>query len=104
MTLTSEEFFLFAHNGYLLVSQALTAEICQVLIATIAQHVAQRIPPLVCEDPARPGYGKQGDIPDARVIRLSKVIARDPIFQLAASAPALVAVLRDLLGPNVDVL
>jgi hypothetical protein len=103
MTLTPEEFFLFDHNGYFLVTQALTPEIRLPLMATIAQHVAQRIPPLVCEDPERPGYGKVGDVPDARVIRLSKVIARDPIFQLAASAPPLLAVLQALLGPHVDV-
>ncbi len=103
MTLTAEEFFLFDHNGYLLVSQTLTPAMCQLLITTISQQAAQRIPPLVCEDPARPGYGKPGDVLGARVIRLSKVLARAPIFQQAASAPPLMAVLQDLLGPHVDV-
>ncbi|CAN5753199.1 hypothetical protein BH10CHL1_BH10CHL1_34810 [soil metagenome] len=103
MTLTPEEFFLFGHNGYLLVVQALPPEMCHQLTSTIAQHAAQRVPPLVCEDPDRPGYGKPGDLPNARVIRLSKVLARDPIFRQAASAPSLVAVLQDLLGPHVDV-
>ena len=104
MALTPEEYFLFDHNGYLLVPQALASAVRQELIATILRHTEQRIPPLVCEDPERPGYGKSGDLPGAQVIRLSKVLARDPIFLAAASSPALVAVLQALLGPNIEVI
>jgi ectoine hydroxylase-related dioxygenase (phytanoyl-CoA dioxygenase family) len=103
MVLTPEEFFLFDHNGYLLVPQALAPELRQELIATILHHAEQRIAPLVCEDPERPGHGRPGDIPGAQVIRLSKVLARDPIFHAAASSPPLVAVLQALLGANIDV-
>jgi ectoine hydroxylase-related dioxygenase (phytanoyl-CoA dioxygenase family) len=103
MNLTAEEFFLFAHNGYMLIPQVLTRDVLKALTATIAQHVEKRIAPVVCEDPDRPGYGKNGDIAGARVLRLSKVLNRDPIFYKVASSPRLVAVLQDLLGPNVDV-
>jgi len=103
MLLTAEEFFLFDHNGYYLVKQALVPDVLHKLKATIIQHAEERVAPIVCEDPARPGYGKSGDIPDARVLRLSKVLARDPVFCTAASSPKLIAVLQDLLGPNVDV-
>jgi len=103
MELTPEEFFMFEHNGYLLATQALSAETCQVLKTTILHHVQARIAPLVCEDPERPGYGKAGDIPGSAVIRLSKIMARDPIFLTAASSPPLVVVLQALLGPNIDI-
>ncbi|MEZ4861482.1 MAG: phytanoyl-CoA dioxygenase family protein [Caldilineaceae bacterium] len=101
--LTPEEFFLFQHTGYLRIPQALDAELVTQLRATIRRHAEERIAPIVCEDPTRPGQPKQGDIPGARVLRLSKVLARDPIFFAAASAPRLVAVLTQLLEPNVEV-
>jgi len=103
MALTAEEFFLFEHNGYYLIKQALAADVLQALKAAILRHVDERIAPLVCEDPQRPGYGIAKDIPGARVLRLSKVLTRDPIFRTAASSAKLIAVLQDLLGPNVDV-
>src|SRR5581483_3285576 len=103
MFLTTEEFFLFDHNGYYLVKQALAADLLDNLKATIVQHAEDRIAPIVCEDPARPGHGKSGDIPGSRVLRLSKVLTRDPIFGAAARSAKLVAVLQDLLGPNIDV-
>ena len=103
MFLTAEELFLFDHNGYHLVKQALEPDVLDTLKATIARHAEERIAPIVCEDPNRPGYGVNGDIPDARVLRLSKVLARDPVFSNAARSAKLIAVLQDLLGPNVDV-
>jgi len=103
MFLMPEEFFLFDHNGYYLVKQALAPDVLDTLKVTIAQHAEERVAPLVCEDPARPGYGKNGDIVGARVLRLSKVLTRDPVFATAASSAKLIAILQDLLGPNVDV-
>jgi ectoine hydroxylase-related dioxygenase (phytanoyl-CoA dioxygenase family) len=103
MTLSPEEFFFFDHNGYLLIPEAIEIDVWQQLKATILRHAEERIAPIVCEDPARPGYGKSGDIPGARVLRLSKVMARDPIFLQAASSPRLIAVLQDILGPGVEV-
>jgi len=103
MTLTPEAFFLFQHNGYLLIPQALPPQIGEQLKATILRQVEQRIEPLVCEDPEKPGYGRRGNLPGARVLRLSKVLARDPIFGQAARAPRLLAVLQNLLGPNIEV-
>lgn len=100
--LLPEELFLFQHNGYLLLPQALEPALLAGLRATILQQAAARIAPLVCEDPERPGQPKQGDIPGARVLRLSKVIDRDPIFWTAATAPRLVAALTQLLEPNVE--
>jgi ectoine hydroxylase-related dioxygenase (phytanoyl-CoA dioxygenase family) len=100
--LTVEELFLFQHNGYLLLPQALESPIVTDLRSTILHHAVARIAPLVCEDPARPGQPIKGDIPGARVLRLSKVIGRDPIFWTAASAPTLVAALIQLLEPNVE--
>ncbi len=102
-TLSPEELFLFQHNGYLRIPQALDADLVAQLRATILQHADARIAPLVCEDPDRPGQPKQGDIPGARVLRISKVIGRDPIFWAAASAPRLVAILTQLLEPNIEV-
>src|SRR5688572_32011506 len=103
MLLTTEEFFLFDHNGYYLVKQGLQPDVLKTLKATITRHAEERIAPIVSEDPERPGFGKNGDIPGARVLRLSKVLTRDPIFRTAASSSRLIAVLQDLLGPNVDV-
>lgn len=103
MFLTTEEFFLFDHNGYYLVKQALEPDVLETLKATITHHAQERIAPIVCEDPERPGFGKSGDIPGTRILRLSKVLTRDPIFRTAASSAKLIAVLQDLLGPNVDV-
>ena len=75
---TAEELFLFQHNGYLLLSQALAPTVVTDLRSTILHHAAARIAPLVCEDPARHGQPIKGDIPGARVLRLSKVIGREP--------------------------
>lgn len=101
-SLTSEELFLFQHNGYLLLPQALESAVVIDLRSTILHHADARIAPIVCEDPDRPGQPIKGDVPGARVLRLSKVIGRDPIFWTAASAPALVAALTQLLEPNVE--
>lgn len=103
MQLTPEELFLFQHNGYLRVPAALDAELVAQLRATILHHAEQRIAPIVCEDPAHPGQPQKGDIPGARVLRLSKILDRDPLFFAAASAPRLVAALTQLLEPNVEV-
>jgi phytanoyl-CoA hydroxylase len=103
MLLTPEEFFLFDHNGYYLVKQALQPDVLEALKATITRQAEERVAPIVSEDPERPGYSKNGDIAGARVLRLSKVLTRDPIFRTAASSARLIAVLQDLLGPNVDV-
>jgi ectoine hydroxylase-related dioxygenase (phytanoyl-CoA dioxygenase family) len=103
MALSPEEFFYFDHNGYLLIPQAIEPDVLQELKVTILRHAEERIAPIVVEDPDRPGYGKSGDIPGARVLRLSKVMARDPIFGKAAASPRLIAVLQDLLGPGVEV-
>ncbi|MBX3010073.1 MAG: phytanoyl-CoA dioxygenase family protein [Caldilineaceae bacterium] len=101
--LLPEELFLFQHNGYLLITQALTPALVAELRATILQQAAARIPPLVCEDPERPGQPLKGDVPGTRVLRLSKVLSREPIFWQAATAPRLVAALTQLLEPNVEV-
>jgi ectoine hydroxylase-related dioxygenase (phytanoyl-CoA dioxygenase family) len=103
MHLTAEEFFLFDHNGYYLVKQAVDPDVVEALKATITRHAKERIAPIVCEDPKRPGYGISGDIPGARVLRLSKVLAREDVFSDAARSAKLLAVLQDLLGPGVDV-
>lgn len=103
MFLTPEELFLFDHNGYHLVKQAVEPDQLQSLKSTINRHAAERVEPVMCEDPQRPGHAIRGDIPGARVLRLSKVLARDPIFATVARSPRLIAVLQDLLGPNVDV-
>ena len=100
--LTAEELFLFQHNGYLRVPQVLDPALVTQVCATILRHADARIPPIVCEDPDRPGQPKKGDIPGTRVLRLSKVIDRDPIFWTAASAPRLVAALTQLLEPNIE--
>lgn len=100
--LIAEELFLFQHNGYLRVPQALDPAVVTQLGATILRHADERIPPIVCEDPECPGQPKKGDIPGARVLRLSKVMERDPIFWTAACAPRLVAALTQLLEPNID--
>lgn len=100
--LTAEELFLFQHNGYLRVPQALDPTVVTQLRSTILWHANARIPPIVCEDPERPGQPKKGDIPGTRVLRLSKVIDRDQIFWTAACAPRLVVALTHLLEPNVE--
>jgi len=103
MSLTQGEFFLFQHNGYHLIRAALTGQLGAQLIETIKRHEEERVEPIICEYPDRPGHQKQGNIPDARVLRLSKVLIRDAVFRDAATSPKLISVLTDLLGPHVDV-
>jgi phytanoyl-CoA hydroxylase len=103
LDLSTEELFLFQHNGYLLIREALSNDLAARLKTVIHHHVDRRIPPLVCENPEKPGYGVSGDLPGARVLRLSRVLGRDPVFREAASSPPLVGALRALLGANVDV-
>ncbi len=100
--LIPEELFLFQHNGYLLLPQALELSSVSGLRATILQQAKARIPPLVCEVPDHPDLSGKGDIRGARVLRISKVIDRHPCFWEAASAPGLVAALTQLLEPNVE--
>lgn len=103
MSLTQEELFLFQHSGYHLIKNALEPQLGEQLIRTIKSHAELRIEPVVCEDPDRPGQQKRGNIPGARVLRLSKVLTRDDVFRQVATSHSLIHVLTALLGPNVEV-
>src|SRR6185436_1889290 len=79
-------------------------ELIAQLERVIRQHVECRTEPIVCEDPDRPGREVSGDVARARVLRLSRILSRDPVFADAARTPKLLDVLKELLGANVDVL
>lgn len=89
MTLSPAHVRLFRHNGFLKLPEALPAELVGRLAGTVLQDIRDEVEPV------------QRD-PDGRVVRISNVLSRHPVFLEAAGHPAVVEPLADLLGPNIE--
>ena len=88
--LTREEVHLFRHNGFLKLPGCLSNDLVLQLRETILKDVDGAVAPVV----------RNGD---GRVVRLSRLLDRDPIFREVASSYVVLTPLSDLLGPNIEV-
>jgi len=96
MSLTDEDIWHFRHNGYHVVADVLPGGLTDRLNAVTDRHVSAKTEPIVWELEA--GHGK------GVVRRLSKILARDPVYLEAASHPIVLDALETLVGPNIDLL
>jgi ectoine hydroxylase-related dioxygenase (phytanoyl-CoA dioxygenase family) len=88
MRLTPEEVWLFRLNGYVRLPEPLPTSLVERLEAAIDADILAEREPLV-----RDG---------GRVVRLSKVLDRDPVFSEAATCAQVLEPLEDLLGPAIE--
>jgi ectoine hydroxylase-related dioxygenase (phytanoyl-CoA dioxygenase family) len=91
MPLTPEQVHLFRHNGFLKLPERLPEGTVARLKETVWRHIREEIPPVV--------RNRQG-----RVIRISDLWNRDPIFRETVTCPAVLDPLESLLGPNIELI
>lgn len=88
--LTPEQAWFFRMAGYLQLPWTLPAEAVDALKAAIARDIEQAAEPVV--------RNRAG-----RIVRLSNVLDRAPIFRDVATSPLVLDPLEDLLGPNIEI-
>ena len=88
--LSPEQVWLFRHNGYLKLPNVLPQERVAGLKAAILADVAQEAEPVVRDA-------------EGRVVRLSRLLGRDPIFRETVSDERVLTPLTALLGPHIEV-
>jgi phytanoyl-CoA hydroxylase len=91
MSLTNEQIALFRHNGFLKLPERLPQETVDALKATIWRHIREEIAPV---DRDREG----------RVVRISQIWDREPIFREACTCGPVLDPLEALLGPNIELI
>jgi phytanoyl-CoA hydroxylase len=91
MSLTSEQIRLFRHNGFLKLPEPIPEEAVTRLRDAIWHDVRAEVEPVVRD--------RQG-----RVVRLSNLWDRDPIFRETVTSPVLLDALESLLGPNIELI
>lgn len=89
MHLTGEQVQHFRHNGYVKLPERLPQETVTALKETIGRHIQEEVPPVVRD--------RQG-----RVVRLSSLWDRDPLFREALTGPVVLDPLESLLGPHIE--
>src|SRR5690349_19678161 len=91
MRLTPEQIFLFRHNGFLKLPELLPQETVAALKEMIWKHIQDEIGPVMRD--------KQG-----KIVRISAIWERDPLFRQAMTAPQVLDPLESLLGPNIELI
>jgi phytanoyl-CoA hydroxylase len=91
MSLTPEQIWFFRHNGFITLPGRLPEETVEALKATVWRHIREEIEPVVRD--------RQG-----RVIRISDIWSRDPIFRETVTCPAVLDPLESLIGPNIELI
>jgi phytanoyl-CoA hydroxylase len=89
--LTPEQVQLFRHNGFIKLPGRLPPERVRQLIQTIRQQICEEVEPVVRD--------KQG-----RVVRLSNIWDRGPLFRETMTCPEVLDPLESLLGPNIELI
>lgn len=89
LSLTPEQFHLFRHNGFLKLPGRLSPERVAELRETIWRHIREEVQPVVRD--------RQG-----RVVRISNLWDREPIFRETLTGPEVLEPLAALLGPNIE--
>jgi ectoine hydroxylase-related dioxygenase (phytanoyl-CoA dioxygenase family) len=91
LRLTPEQVRLFRHNGFIKLPARLSEERVTRLIETIWQQIREAVEPVVRD--------KHG-----RVVRLSNIWDRGPLFREAVTSPEVLDPLESLLGPNIELI
>lgn len=91
MPLTPEQIHLFRHNGFLKLPTSLSAQTVEKLKAAIRKDIENEVEPVVRDS-------------EGRVVRISNLTDRDPIFLEVASSPPVLDPLEPLLGPNIELI
>ena len=91
MSLTPEQVHLFRHNGFLKLKDRLPEEQVEKLKKGIWKDIREEVEPVV--------RNREG-----RVVRISDVVDRDPVFLETASSPLVLDPLACLLGPNIELI
>lgn len=89
-SLTMEQVRLFRHNGYLKLPDRLPEDLQARLRAAVAADVAAAREPVVRNEAGQ-------------VVRLSRLLQRDPVFREAATQVQVLQPLVSLLGPHIEV-
>ncbi|HEV7215556.1 MAG TPA: phytanoyl-CoA dioxygenase family protein [Chloroflexota bacterium] len=89
--LTSEQAWYFRMAGFVKLPGVLPDEVVEELKAAIDTDIAQAVQPVV--------RNRAG-----RIVRLSNILDRAPIFRAVATSPLVLDPLVDLLGPNIELL
>jgi ectoine hydroxylase-related dioxygenase (phytanoyl-CoA dioxygenase family) len=91
MSLTPEQTRLFRHNGFLKLPVSLSEDRVARLKETIWRDVRSAVEPVVRDR-------------QERVVRLSNLWDRDPIFRETFTSPQVLDPLESLLGPNIELI
>jgi phytanoyl-CoA hydroxylase len=91
MVLTPEQVWLFRIAGFVKLPGVLPPATVQALLDAIWHDIDHEVEPVV--------RNKEG-----RIVRLSNVLDRAPIFREVATSPLVLDPLEDLLGPNIEML
>lgn len=91
MPLSPEQVFFFRHNGFIQLPGRLPAETVGQLKEAVWRHIREEIAPV-----ARDRSG--------RVIRISDLWNRGPLFRETLAGPAVLDPLESLLGPNIELI
>ncbi|MCY3765445.1 MAG: phytanoyl-CoA dioxygenase family protein [Gemmatimonadetes bacterium] len=91
MSLTSEQVHLFRHNGFLKLKDRLREDRSEKLRKAIWRNIHEEVEPAVRD-------------PEGRIIRLSGVVSREPVFLETATCPLVLDPLESLLGPNIELI
>jgi phytanoyl-CoA hydroxylase len=91
MSLTTEQTRMFRHNGFLKLPDRLPEEVVTRLRDAIWHDIRAEVEPVVRD--------RQG-----RVVRLSNLWDRDPIFRETVTSSVLLDALESLLGPNIELI
>ena len=91
MILTREQVHLFRHNGFLKLPGKLPAERVTRLKEMIRAHIRDEVAPV--------SRDKQG-----RIVRISGLWGRDPVFDETLTCPEVLDPLQDLIGANIELI
>ena len=91
MSLTSEKIHLFRHNGFLKLKNRLPGERVGKLREAVWRNIREEIEPAVRDR-------------EGRIVRLSGVVSREPVFLETATCPLVLDPLESLLGPNIELI
>ena len=91
MTLTPEQTWLFRTNGYVKLPGTLPADLVADVKAAVQHDIDHAVEPVVRNH-------------DGKIVRISNILDRAPIFRDLAAHPFILDPLERLLGPNIEVL
>ncbi len=91
MALTAEQIRLFRHNGFLKHPNRLPEDLVDRLKEAVWKDIRGEVEPVVRDR-------------EGRVVRISSLLDRDPIFLETVSSPLVLDPLESLLGPNIELI